>query len=887
MEKTNISENQNQYKTPLEKGLQISSILFCIYNLFKLSFQEINTSNLIENVVLTVSSVFFLYGTSKKDIKTIGQYCMIMFSDVFYNLVNFMTNAIGYLMMTEKFNKYNEENGQNLKKRQVSYENEQSNGHVDHAALAEAMGAPKEIVEKIKETQERIEGEEGRTLTFGLGADLAEAGGAPEFIVERLRALESVDLKKENNDQNFGEPNEEFDIGKVAEGFGAPPEAVEKAREAQERAEAEGRDYDLLTAADLAEAAGAPAFVVNNLRNKGLQELEEKKSQEAYPVENYAEGQSLSKRQNEDAKPGRVDFAAFAEAMGAPPEAVEKARADQRKVEEQGGTLTFGYAAELAEAGGAPDFVVDRLKAISDADIKNEINNENKEEPAEGDFDIGNVAAAFGAPPEAIEKAREAQDRIEAEGGEFSLLTAANLAEAAGAPEFVVNNLRNKGLQEAEEKKSQEAYPVENYGEGQGLSKRQNEDAKPGRVDFAAFAEAMGAPPEAVEKARAGQKMVEEQGETLTFGYAAELAEAGGAPDFVVDRLKAISDADMKNEINNENKEEPAEGDFDIGNVATAFGAPPEAIEKAREAQDRIEAEGGEFSLLTAANLAEAAGAPEFVVNNLRNKGLQEAEEKKSQEAYPVENYAEGQSLSKRQNEDAKPGRVDFAAFAEAMGAPPEAVEKAREGQEKFENQENTSLSFSVAADLAEAGGAPDFVVDRLRAVGKVENENNNNNKNNEEKPAEGDFDIGKVAAAFGAPPEAVEKAREAQERAKEEGRVFDLNYAADLAEAAGAPEFVVNNLRSKESKEVEKEFGQTLVKRELSDGLLNDASFTNAIPNAETIGELNVMKNNMYAFGKSGLLALILGCFAYKYYRQIKRQIKNKTNVDVKYQQV
>jgi len=356
MEKINTSECQKQYKSPLEKGLQISAVLFCIYNLFRISSQGFLTSNLIENVILTASSILFLYGTSNKHIKSIGQYCMVMFSDVVYNFVNFMTNALGYMMVSEK-----------------------ANNNVKH---------------------------------------------------------EKRDVEEE----------EDFDIGNIAAAFGASEEAIEKAREAQQRAKAQGRYFTLASAADLAEAAGAPESVVSGLRSMGEKQIEELKEK----------GEKIfSKRDYQG-----YDLAEVARLLGAPEEVIEKVKKVQERAAAEGRVITLDGAADLAEAAGAPDFVVEQLRAYG-ANERAEIANEENQLPnlkkrdveEEEDFDIGNIAAAFGASKEAIEKAREAQQRAKAQGRHFTLASAADLAEAAGAPKSVISGLRSMGEKQIEELK--------------------------------------------------------------------------------------------------------------------------------------------------------------------------------------------------------------------------------------------------------------------------------------------------------------------------------------------------------------------------------------------------------------------------------------------------
>ncbi|ORX41619.1 hypothetical protein BCR36DRAFT_587896 [Piromyces finnis] len=501
MEKTNITENQKQYKTPLEKGLQISSILFCVYNLLRISFNQFFTSNLIENIILTTSSILFLYGTSKKDIKSIGQYCIVMFSDVIFNFFNFMTNAINYTIMSKITNNDF-----------IKHEKRDYQGY-DIGKIAESLGAPEFAIEKARESQARAEAQ-GRTLTIAGAADLAEAAGAPSFVVEKLRAMGEKELEEINRQKGLKKRDlSGFDIGKVAKAFGAPDFAVEKARESQARAEAQGRDYTLAGAADLAEAAGAPSFVVEKLRAMGEKELEE------------IDGQILTKRDYQG-----YDIGKIAESLGAPEFAIEKARESQARAEAQGRTLTIAGAADLAEAAGAPSFVVEKLRAMGEKELE-EINRQKglKKRDLSG-FDIGKVAKAFGAPDFAVEKARESQARAEAQGRDYTLAGAADLAEAAGAPSFVVEKLRAMGEKELEEINRQK-----------GLKKRDLSG-----FDIGKIAKAFGAPDFAVEKARESQARAEAQGRDYTLAGAADLAEAAGAPSFVVNKLRAMGEKELE-----------------------------------------------------------------------------------------------------------------------------------------------------------------------------------------------------------------------------------------------------------------------------------------------------------------------------------------------------
>ncbi|ORX84313.1 hypothetical protein BCR32DRAFT_277204 [Anaeromyces robustus] len=190
---------------PLEKGLQIFSILFVIATFIAFTFQTFHVYNLIAYILLAISTLIFIFGTYKKEINSIAQYAYFMIIDTIFNLGKFIGCIIGYNKMIEKMDKMINAAQEDLNKLQNKNGNNNNNNNIKPnnvkaisvADLAEAAGAPPEAVEKARQAEKEAEASGGKVSI----ADLAESAGAPAHVVEKLRAMEK-DNKSDSSSGN-------------------------------------------------------------------------------------------------------------------------------------------------------------------------------------------------------------------------------------------------------------------------------------------------------------------------------------------------------------------------------------------------------------------------------------------------------------------------------------------------------------------------------------------------------------------------------------------------------------------------------------------------------------------------------------------------------------
>ncbi|ORX84312.1 hypothetical protein BCR32DRAFT_242643, partial [Anaeromyces robustus] len=215
---------------PLERGLQVASILFAAFNFIKFAFQDYYTSNLIESIIVGISSLVFLFGTCKKEIVSIGQYFVVMFMDTGYYIYKFIKNAVDYSNSDET-------------ERDLSISD-----------MAKLYGAPEYAVKAV-DAYEKAYAAQGKEFTLHDAANVAKDLGIEQEEIDEIKIV--------SNEAPAPQPTtSSHSISKMAKMYGVPEDIV-KAIEAYEDAyAAEGKEFTLHDAADIAEEKGADPSLV-------------------------------------------------------------------------------------------------------------------------------------------------------------------------------------------------------------------------------------------------------------------------------------------------------------------------------------------------------------------------------------------------------------------------------------------------------------------------------------------------------------------------------------------------------------------------------------------------------------------------------------------------
>jgi transcriptional regulator with XRE-family HTH domain len=330
----------------------------------------------------------------------------------------------------------------------------------------------------------------------------------------------------------------------------------------------------------------------------------------------------------------------LAAANGAPGYLVEKVRQLEKEYAAQGKVLTFDEVIRLAKERGIPDVVIDQIKDIykngnnsgnnfdnitntnnspvtssnRDTSSIEKINDSVKPNPMTSSTtvttknnkkpSIADIAAANGAPPALVDKARQLEEEYANQGKELTIDEVVKIAKEHGAPDVLIDEIKHvysESIKEAGNSPKASNPPIIpdslSFSQSANNTTTINDNninpatTQPttfNNISISELAEAMGASDKLVEKARQFEELAAAQGKPITVTDLCNIAEALGYPHDVVQKIR---DADAQ---------ALAEGRVmtlsELADVAEAAGVSPEKVAKLRQIIKERNLEDGYFT---------------------------------------------------------------------------------------------------------------------------------------------------------------------------------------------------------------------------------------------------------------------------------------------------
>ncbi|ORX40363.1 hypothetical protein BCR36DRAFT_190735 [Piromyces finnis] len=451
-------------------------------------------------------------------------------------------------------------------------------------------------------------------------SEIAEANGAPASIVQKIKQVESLYALQ-------GKTLTLDEVIRLSKIYGIPDDVIEMIKNVNTNIQTKTK-----TSTVSATTQNIPVITVtsNNVTTK-------KSTTSSHP---QIITKTVSTHKSEPTKlPNQQSFADLAEANGAPAFLVEKARQLEKEYAAQGKTLTLDEVIRLARSYGATEDMIQQIKdIINNANGNNNGNNGNSNDnikplptPAEnnnkpnqptqkpisndagiknnnsssGQQSMSELAAANGAPPYLVEKVKQLEKEYAAKGKVLTIDDVVKIAKGYGIPDSMINQVMD-------------IYKSGNNNSG-NFGNVLNDKQDSGTKDNASYEDVSTVLDNIISKTNtstATNTTTTTTGNGITSSSTfstisiSELAAAMGVSDKMLEKVKKYEALAA------------AQGTpitiADLCNIAEALGYPHAMVEKIREADAKAQAEGRILTLSELADVAEEAGVSPEKVARLR-----------------------------------------------------------------------------------------------------------------------------------------------------------------------------------------------------------------------------------------------------------------------------
>ncbi|ORX64478.1 hypothetical protein BCR32DRAFT_251096, partial [Anaeromyces robustus] len=362
-------------------------------------------------------------------------------------------------------------------------------------------------------------------------------------------------------------------------------------------------------------------------------------------------------------------------------------------------------------------------------------------------------------------------------------------------------------------------------------------------VPIVEFAKKSGAPSFVVEKAKELEEEYKAKGKPLTVSELSKIARSYGIDDSIIQKLASM--AEHPDKLNSDTFSKLASEYYSSRNnnnnkvtlTSTSKNVMPTSTTNIN------------INIINTSSSISYTVIP--TVTNINGK-IVPTNIQVPQTTLPINNYLSNEN------------DLRYSELAEALGFSEKLIEKARSVEARAAAQ-GKAITLSDLCDMAQALGIPQKVIDALREADK-------------KATAEGKRltlnDVANIVESTGEMPEMVAKLRVAMKERNLGDKTIPVANSLPLAPINGTIPMVNSTLTPLVP------LPTTTVQLKPLPTINKDAQST-IDDISSRAGSPNAMKSNMFIYGISGIIAFIIGIYAYKYFRHAKKEIKEVKNTE------